>query len=317
MGLLCRASDMTTRSASVKISAKGWKEISLRVYDQIGRDRVLAIAAGVAFYGLFSLFPMIAAFVSLYGLIADPGIINEHLAAMSGVLPGGAVDVVGGQVERIASQPGGRLGFSFLTGLAIALWSANAGVKALFDALNVAYGEEEKRSFLALNVQSLAFTLAAMAAVAIALGAVVIVPLAINLLLPGAPIGRVLSLARWPLLFILVVAGLAALYRFGPSRDVAQWRWLSPGSIFAAVVWLVASIGFSWYAANFGSFNETYGSLGAVVGFMTWLWISAAIILVGAEVNAEAERQSERDRTEGARRPMERRGTFVADNMAD
>lgn len=299
------------------IPAKGWKQISLRAYDQIGKDRVLAVAAGVAFYGLLSLFPMIAAFVSLYGLVANPGVINEHLAAMSGVLPGGAVDVIGAQVERIASQPGGRLGFSFLVGLAIALWSANAGVNALFDALNVAYGEQEKRSLVALNAQSLAFTLAAMAAVAIALGAVVIVPLAISLVVPDEFIGRILSLVRWPVLFLLVVAGLAALYRFGPSRNVAQWRWLSPGSIFAALVWLVASIGFSCYAANFGSFNETYGSLGAVIGFMTWLWISAVIILVGAELNAEAERQTVRDTTEGAPKPMGRRGVFVTDDVGD
>lgn len=299
------------------IPAKGWKEISLRVYDQAGKDRVLSVAAGVTFYGLLSLFPMIAAFVSLYGLFADPAVIKDHLGALSGVLPGGAVDVIGGQVERITSQPRGRLGFSFTLGLGAALWSANAGVKALFDSLNVVYGEEEKRSFLALNARSLAFTLAAMAAAAIAMGAVVIVPLVINLLLPGEFAGRVLSLARWPVLFLLVVGGLAALYRFGPSRDVPQWRWLSPGSIFAAFVWLVASIAFSWYAANFGSFNETYGSLGAVIGFMTWLWISAAIILVGAEINAEAERQTARDTTQGAPQPMGQRGAFAADNVAE
>lgn len=298
------------------IPAKGWKEILLRVYKQIGKDRVLAVAAGVTFYGLLSLFPMIAAFVSLYGLVADPSSINDHLQSMSGVLPGGAVDVIGGQVERISSQPRGRLGFSFAIGLGIALWSANAGVKALFDALNVAYGEEEKRSFLMLNAQSLAFTLAGMAAVALAMGAVVIVPLVINLLVPGESIGQILSLARWPVLLLLVIAGLAALYRFGPSRDVPQWRWLSPGSIVAACVWLVASIAFSWYASNFGSFNETYGSLGAVIGFMMWLWISSAIILVGAELNAEAERQTVRDTTQGAPEPMGRRGAHVADNAA-
>ena len=168
-----------------------------------------------------------------------------------------------------------------------------------------------------MNAQSLAFTLAAMAAATIAMGAVVIVPLVINLLLPGESAGRVLSLARWPVLFLLVVGGLAALYRFGPSREVPQWRWLSPGSIFAAFVWLVASIAFSWYAANFGSFNETYGSLGAVIGFMTWLWISAAIILVGAEINAEAEHQTARDTTQGAPQPIGRRGAFAADNVAE
>lgn len=298
------------------IPAAGWTEIFSRVYEQVGKDRVLAVAAGVAFYALLSVFPMIAAFVSLYGLVADPASISAHLEAMSGILPGGAVEVIGEQVKRISSQPRGTLGFSFALGLGIALWSANSGVKALFDALNVAYNEEEKRSFLALNAQSLAFTLAALVGAALALGALVIVPAAINLLGLGDTIGWVLSLARWPVLLLLVVAGLAALYRFGPSREAPQWRWLSPGSIFAALVWLVASMAFSWYAANFGSYNETYGSLGAAIGFMIWLWISAAIVLLGAEVNAEADRQTAHDTTQGAPEPMGQRGAFVADSVA-
>lgn len=312
-GVAGRGSDAP---APQHIPAKGWKDIFARVYEQTGKDRVLAVAAGVTFYGLLSLFPMIAAFVSLYGLVADPSVIKEHLAALSGLLPGGAVDVIGQQVERISSQPRGRLGFSFGLGVAIALWSANAGVKALFDALNVAYDEEEKRGFLKLNLQSLAFTLCAMAAMGLALGAVVIVPLVINLLGLGDTLSWVLSLARWPVLLLLVVLGLAALYRFGPSRASPKWVWLSPGAIFAALVWLLASMAFSWYAANFGSYNETYGSLGAVIGFMTWLWISAFIILIGAELNAEAERQTARDTTQGSPEPRGQRGAQAADQVA-
>jgi membrane protein len=281
--------------APQQIPARGWKEIAFRVYEEVGDDRVVAVAAGVTFYALLALFPMIAAFVSLYGLFADPSSISQHLATMSDVLPGGAVEVIGDQVGRIASQPRGRLGFSFAAGLAVSLWSANAGVKAMFDALNVAYGEEEKRSFLKLNLESLAFTLGAMLALGVALAAMVGVPA----LLKMAPLGQgaawALSLARWPLLLALVALGLAVLYRYGPSRENAKWRWLSPGAALASVVWLAASVAFSWYAAHFGSYNETYGSLGAVVGFMTWMWISATIVLVGAELNAETERRTARE----------------------
>ena len=272
------------------IPARGWREVAGRVYEEIGKDRVAAVAAGVTFYGLLALFPMIGAFVSLYGLVADPASINAHLAAMSQVLPGGAVEVIGDQVKRIASQPGGRLGFSFLAGLAVSLWSANAGVKAMFDALNVAYGVSEKRSFLALNAQSLAFTLGAMLALAAALLAMVAVPAMLKWAALGEGAEWALSLARWPLLLALVATGLAALYRYGPCREDVEWAWLTPGAIMASAVWLAASVAFSWYAANFGSYNETYGSLGAVIGFMTWMWISATIVLAGAELNAETER---------------------------
>ena len=286
-----------------------------RVYEEIGKDRVLAVAAGVTFYGLLALFPMIAAFVSLYGLFADPATIQQHLAAAAGVLPGGAIDVIGEQVKRIAAQPGGRLGVSFAIGLAVSLWSANAGVKAMFDALNVAYGEEEKRGFFALNAQSLAFTLCAMLIMALALAGLVLAPVVLRALPLGAGLEWALSLARWPILLALIVLGLAALYRFGPSRDRPQWRWLTPGAGLAAVVWLAASMGFSWYAANLGSFNETYGSLGAVIGFMTWMWISAIIVLIGAELNAETEHQTARDTTEGPEQPMGARDATMADNI--
>jgi len=299
-----------------QISARGWKEIAARVWTGIGEDRVVAVAAGVTFYSLLAIFPMITALVSIYGFVADPVTINEHLNALTSMLPGGAIDVIGDQVKRIAAQPRGQLGFGFIAGLAVTLWSANAGMKAVFDALNVAYGEQEKRSFIWLNLQSMTFTLLGLVSAIVAMLAVVVLPSLLAWIAPGGAMQTVVSIARWPLLAAWLMAALAVLYRYGPSRVEPQWKWLSPGAIFAAMVWLAASLAFSYYAKNFASYNETYGSLGAVIGFMTWIWLSVAIILVGAEINAEAERQANADTTKGPEKPMGQRGVAVADKPA-
>ena len=280
-------------STPLEIPARGWKEIAVRVYGEIGEDRVLAVAAGVTFYALLAVFPMIAALVSIYGLVADTGAIGEHLDKLAGVLPGGAVDIIGEQVKRINAQPATSLGLSFFIGLGVSLWSANAGVKAMFDALNVAYGETEKRSFIALNAQSLLFTLGAVVAIIVALAAVVAVPIILRYVWLNPTIELLIRVARWVALLLGVMLALALLYRFGPSREQPHWAWLSPGAILAGLVWIGASMLFSYYAANFGSYNETYGSLGAAIGFMTWIWISATIVLVGAELNSEVENQTD------------------------
>jgi len=299
--------------APTQIPARGWKEIGWRVYAQIGKDRVLLVAAGVTFYGLLAIFPMIAALVSIFGFVADPATITAQLKAMGDVLPGGALDVIGEQVKRIASQPSGQLGFGFIAGLAATLWSANAGMKAIFDALNVAYNETEKRSFLMLNAQAMLFTLAMIIGAIVVMLGVVVLPVALGFLGLGEAAQTLINLARWPVLLVLVILALGALYRYGPSREQPQWRWLSPGAVVAAVVWLIASLAFSFYAQNFGTFNETYGSLGAVIGFMIWMWISAAIVLVGAELNSEAEHQTAYDTTDDPPQPMGQRGANVAD----
>ena len=297
------------------IPARGWKDILWRVYEQFQHDRVMAVAAGVTFYALLALFPAVAALVSIYGLFADPATIQEHLNTLSGVLPGGALEVVGEQVKRIASKGGGALGFGFVFGLAVSLWSANAGMKAVFDALNIVYDEEEKRSFVRLNLQSLAFTLGAIAFLILAVGGIVAIPIVLNFLGLGSGLEWLIFLGRWPLLLVIVVLGLAVLYRYGPSRDTAQWAWVTPGSLVAAGLWLVASLLFSWYASNFGSYNETYGSLGAVIGFMTWIWLSAIVVLLGAEINAETEHQTAHDTTDGPPQPMGARGATMADTV--
>jgi membrane protein len=305
-----RAADTPTQIPSL-----GWKDILWRTYEEFGKDRILSVAAGVTYYALLALFPAIAALVSIYGLFADPVTIEQHLNALSGVLPGGALDIIREQVKRIASQGSGTLGVSFAIGLAISLWSANAGMKAVFDALNIVYDEEEKRGFVALNLRSLAFTLGAIAFVILALGGIVVLPVVLDFIGLGGRTEWLLAIARWPVLLAIVVLGLAVLYRYGPSRDKAEWKWVTPGGIVAAVLWLVVSMLFSWYVSNFGSYNETYGSLGAVIGFMTWIWLSTTVVLTGAEINAEMEHQTAKDTTEGPRKPLGTRGAQMADNI--
>lgn len=267
--------------------ARGWMEIIYGVYESVSRDRILANAAAVTFYALLALFPGIAALVSVYGLFADSKSIAGHLGVVSGILPGGAIEVIREQLTRLTAQGSTTLGISFVIGLVISLWSANGGIKALFDALNVVYQEKEKRSFVKLNAISLAFTLGVILFLLVALACVIAVPVALDYL-PGVT-GFIVDVARWPVLLVLVAAALAVIYRYGPSRNEPRWRWISWGSAFAAVMWLAASTLFSWYAANFGSFDKTYGSLGAVIGFMTWMWLSIIVILVGARLNVETE----------------------------
>jgi len=299
-------------STPSEIPARGWKDILKRCYQRLDDDRILAIAAGVTFYALLAIFPAIAALVSIYGLFADPGTIAKHLDDISGMVPGGAIDVIRGQLDNLTSKGNGALGLAFAIGLAISLWSANSGVKAMMDALNVAYAEREKRGFFRLNATSLAFTFGGIAAILVGLGAIVVLPLALQYL--GLDREKWITDAiKWPLLFVVVGLALAVLYRYAPSRRDAKWRWVTWGSAVATVGWIAVSILFSWYAANFGSYNKTYGSLGAVIGFMTWMWLSATVILVGAELDAEMERQTECDTTEGPSKPMGQRGATVAD----
>ncbi len=297
------------------IQARGWKDILLRVYRGISDDRILVNAAAVTFYALLALFPAIAALVSIYGIFADPGTIEQQLASVSAILPGGALDVIRDQLHRLVAQPRGTLSVSFVLGLIISLWSANGAIKAMVEALNVVYEEREERSFIKLNAVTLAFTVAMIAFVLIALAAIVVIPVALNYL-PGF-VGFILNIARWPAMLVLVALALACIYRYGPSRDEPKWRWLTWGSAFAALAWLGFSAIFSFYAAHFGTFNKTYGSLGAVIGFMTWMWLSVAVILIGGKLDAEMERPTARDSTEGPPQPIGARRAKMADTVGE
>jgi membrane protein len=298
-----------------QIPVRGWKDIFLRVYHSISENRILLVAAGVTFYSLLAIFPGIAALISIYGLFADPATVASHLDTIASVAPSGAIDVLREQMTRLASQGGTTLGVSFLIGLVISLWTANSGVKAIFDALNIVYVEEEKRSFIILNAITLFVTLGTVIFILLTLAAVVALPVALTYIpLPGVT-DLVVKIGRWPVLFLLVTFALAVLYRYGPSRTEPRWRWITWGSISAAVVWLAASAMFSWYVASFGSYNKTYGSLGAIIGFMTWIWISIIVVLVGAKLNAEIEHQTVRESTTGQPKPLGRRGARMADTV--
>jgi membrane protein len=298
-----------------EIPVKGWKDILYRVYDNIADHRVLALAAGMTFYSLLAIFPALAALVAIYGLFADPGEIAKHLNEVAGFVPSGALDVARDQLTRVAAKGEGTLGFTFAIGLAVSLWSANAAMKSLFDTLNIVYAEEEKRSFIKLNAISLIFTAGAVAFILSAIGAVAVLPVALTFIGLPEVTDLLVRIARWPALMIILAFALALIYRYGPSRETARYRWVSWGSVAAALLWLAGSALFSFYAANFGNFNATYGSLGAVIGFMTWMWISAIVILLGAELNAEIEHQTARDTTTGHPKPLGARGAHMADSV--
>jgi membrane protein len=297
------------------VPALGWKDILVRVWKNIGSDRVIVIAAGVTFYIILALFPAIGALVSLYGLFADPTTISKDISSLAGVLPQGAIDVIGGEITRVASQGQKNLGPAFVVGLLAAIWSANAGMKGLFDALNMVYDEQDNRGIIKLNLVSLMFTTAALLFLLVALGAIVVLPIALGYFGLSGQAAQIANLLRWPALVLVVGFLVAVLYRYGPDRARPQWRWVSWGSAFATVAWLVASLLFSYYAAHFGSYNKTYGSLGAIIGFMVWIWISVIVILVGAEINAQLEHQTTKDTTTGEPKPMGRRRAQMADTV--
>jgi membrane protein len=298
-----------------EIPAAGWKDIAWRLYAALNNDRVLLVAAGVTFYLLLALFPALAAFVSVYGIVSDPQTIADQIAYLGSMMPAAALELIQGQLQSLAQQDTDALGIGFLVGLAIAIWGANSGIKALFDAMNIAYGETEKRGFIKLNLISLVFTFAAILVAITLLLVVGVVPAVLALFNLGGVAAVLIDYGRWPLMLLVITLGISILYRFGPSREHAKWRWLSWGSALAAVVWVAASWGFSWYLQNFANYNATYGSLGAVIGLLVWTWISMIVIIMGAELNAEMEHQTARDSTTGRPEPMGSRGAHVADTV--
>jgi len=300
-----------------QIPPRGWRDILLRVFSAISEDRILSTSGSVAFFALLAVFPGIAAIVSLYGLFADASTIGKHLSLLSGFLPGGVLQLIADEIMRISSQGNETLGTAFVLGLLIALGSANSGMAALFDALNVVYDEREKRSLVRFYATTFLFTLAGIAFVILAITGVVVLPLILKFVGLATTTEWLLAILRWPILLVTLVVSLACIYRYGPSRNDARWRWVTWGSILGALLWMAASMLFSWYVATFDSYNGTYGSLGAGIGFMVWLWISAVIVLLGGELNAEMEHQTARDTTEGRSKPLGSRGAMMADHVGE
>lgn len=299
-----------------RIPPRGLWQVIRRVVAGISADRVMLTAAGVTFYMLLALFPALAAFVSLYGFVADPTTIAEHIAFLGGFLPSAGIDLIETQLDALARQDTDALSVGFVLGLVIALWSANNGIKALFDAMNIVYREHERRGLLVYNFQALCFTMGGIAIGCAFLATVGVVPAILAALSLEAFTEDLLRYLRWPVLLMAVMLAISVIYRFGPSREHARWRWITWGSSLATVVWLASSAGFSWYLENFANYNATYGSLGAIVGFMMWTWISVVVLLVGAELNAELEHQTAQDTTTGPEQPLGSRGAYMADHVA-
>lgn len=310
--LLERGRGRTARSPW-QIPLKGWKDILIRTYKEFNEDQLPMIAAGVSFYTLLAIFPGLAAFVALYGLFADVAEAQKHLQVLSHFLPGTTLKFIGDQMIRLAEAQKGGLSVTFVVGLFTSIWSANGAVKALMTGLNIAYEQHEKRSWLRRTFVSLGFTL----------GLLVFGIAAIAVLSAGPAVeafaGRhaafMLNLISWPILFIGMGVGIALLYRWAPSRDPARFEWITWGSLVAMLLWIGVSALFSLYVGNFAHYDRTYGSLGAVVGFMMWNWLTNLIILAGGELNAEIEAQTAVDTTVGKPRPMGMRGAKVADTL--
>ena len=294
----------------------GWKRVLKRTGTEVITDRVSLVAAGCAFYATLALFPTISMFISIYGLVFDPTTVEPQLSALRDLLPPSAFHLISDRVHVLVSKPPGTLTLSLLVSVSIALWSSATGTKSILGALNLAYEEREKRSFIRFQLTAFAMTLGSMVAAAVGLALLVLLP-AVETFLGISEGAQVLAkLASFAMLIVFVLLALSMLYRFGPSRRSASWHWVTPGALLATALWLAASALFSYYVGHMASYDATYGPLGAVVGVMMWFYVSAFVVLAGAELNAELELQTARDSTGEPEKSIGRRGAYVADHVA-
>jgi membrane protein len=299
-------------SAPWEIPGRGWKDIAWRTYNEFGRTRLQALAGGVTFYVLLATFPAVAAFVTLYGMISDVAAMEKLFQHLGTVFPRDVIDLVVAQMAFVAAQHQNALGFAFVLSAAISAWSANAGMKALIDGINVAYNEREKRPYVPRTLVTYAATIAATAFMVLITAASLAVPAAFHQF--GLHhLARYWAPLRLLLILALTTCGFTLLYRYGPSRAPPRWRWVVFGAVFAALAWMGSSVAFSWYLDSFRRLGATYGSLGAIIGFMLWVWLSVLIVLMGAELNSEIEHQTACDTTIGRGKPMGERGAVMAD----
>jgi membrane protein len=286
------------------IPGPGWWSILKRVYTSAGEKNLSVLAAGVAFYGMLSIFPALAVLVAIYGLFADPATVQHQINTIRGLIPDEAQTLITVYLESLVSSSSSKLGVTLVVSLLIALWSARAGTVTLIEALNVTYEESEKRSTLGFEAVALAMTVAGILFAVVALSLVAAIPALVEFLSLSEGFKIIGLILPWPILMVALGLALAATYRYAPSRESAKWRWVSWGSVFATVLWIVASIGFSFYVTHFGSYDKTFGSLGAVVVLLTWFYLSGYVVLLGACLDAEMERQTARDTTAGPEKPM-------------
>jgi membrane protein len=300
-----------------EMTRKGWRDVLVRVKREAQQDNMSMIAAGVAFYAFVALFPAMAAFLSLYGLLMDPAQVQQQLSQAAGVLPQSMVELLDAQLTGLVSRADSTLSWAIVISVVLALWSAARGMKALMLAVNISYDEGAAYGFFKLNLLALLFTLGAMALGIVAFALVGVLPAILGLLGLDAVARWSVALLRWPLLAAVVMFALAMIYRYAPNRTRPRWRWTSPGAVIATVIWLIASILFSLYVSRFGSYDKTYGAFAGVVILLLWLYVSCYIVLLGAQLNAELEHQTRRDTTVGREKPMGERRAQMADTLGE
>ena len=298
-----------------EITAAGWKDIVFRLKDKIATDRVGLISAGVAFYGLLALFPAITAIIAISGLLVEPSQVVDQISNLSGIMPEEVITIITDQASAVAGSSEGGLGLAALLGIVIAIYSASKGMGSLMQGINVAYDEEETRGFIKLKLVTLALTVVLIIGIIVAMSATLAIPTVLTFADFGPTFETLLTVAIWISLFFLTILGLSVLYRFAPSRDEPEWQWASIGAISGCFLWLSASAGFAIYVSNFSTYNESFGTLAGVIVLLMWLWISAFVILLGAELNAEVEAQTRYDTTTGPDSPMGERDAQKADNL--
>lgn len=295
----------------------GWKAILMRAFGTVSGTDLSQRCAGVAFFSFLSIFPFIASFVLIYGLVSTPSSLQEQLAVMEGFVPASVYQIVQERLESLLSQPQVGLGIGLLVSLAFALWSGSRGVNSMIATLSSVYHEKDTRSFVVSAALSIGLTIGGMAFALIVAVAIAAVPIAVGILPVSSWVETLASLARWPILAVLVSLGLSILYRLAPPRSDAKWKWITPGAVLATVLWLVLTVAFSFYVENFGNYGATFGSLSVAVVMMLWIYYSALVVATGAALNAELELQTKVDTTTGPNAPMGQRGAYVADNLPE
>lgn len=298
-----------------EIPPRGWWDIAWRVIKRLGSDNVTLVAGGLAMYALLSVFPGLAAAVAIYGIFSTPADVGRHMSAFSGVLPPGVWDIFNTQLQAISSHAQSTLSLAAVIGVVIALWSARSAMSALMTATNIAYGEREKRSFFVQVLLSLGLTVGAIVGFLIMLLLGVAIPVTLKVLGTSPWVRWIADGLQWLLLWAFAVVGLAFVYRYAPARQPARWHWLTWGSAVSATLWLAGSAVFAIYVRSFAGYSKTYGALGGVVALLMWFYVSSLFVVFGAELNAEMERQTREDTTEGPEAPMGQRGAYAADTV--
>lgn len=298
-----------------EIAWRGWWDVLWRVKDQLDADNVSIVAGGLALFGLLAVFPSLAAAVAIYGIVASPEVIQAQMQAFGSMLPAGTIDIMQDQLHQLVAQRNETLSIGVIVGIVLALWSARKGMVALITAINVAYNEHDRRSFVMRTLMSMAFTIGGVLGFILVIVLGVAVPVVLKFLPLGIAAEWVLLGVRWALLWVIAIFALSTLYRFAPHRARPRWEWVNAGSVIAATLWLFGSVLFSVYVRNFDSFGAAYGAIAGVVVMLMWFYVSAYVVILGAEINSELERQTVHDTTDGPTRPLGERGAYSADTI--